>query len=341
MERVARARFWVFRINRWSLALVLLAALALLLLPGRQLKPADVAPTAMVRPGVKLKGRDFSGKSEAEARAMLQQMAAEVQRPAIGAQEARYSDGNSYVIPEVDGYSLDVDNTWRRLAAAPANSMVEPVTRVHKPSKTLADYPRSVIRQGNASKQAVGLLINVDWGTEDLISMLPVLKTNGVHVTFFVSGRWADANPKLLQKMAADGHEIATHGYDLSAGPTDLLRSGTLKSDIQRSVESIKKITGKPVMYYAPHKSEVNADIVKTAADLQLRTVLYSLDTVDWRADATPEKILSTISNAMPGDLILLHPKPNTAKVLDSALKSLGKKGLKPLTLTEMLKPES
>ncbi|MDB4895219.1 MAG: polysaccharide deacetylase, partial [Firmicutes bacterium] len=57
--------------------------------------------------------------------------------------------------------------------------------------------------------------------------------------------------------------------------------------------------------------------------------------------DATSgQMILKQIGQAVPGDLILMHPKPNTAKVLEAALIGLQGKGLHPMTLSDMLSPE-
>ncbi|HLN62442.1 MAG TPA: polysaccharide deacetylase family protein [Symbiobacteriaceae bacterium] len=343
MERLARVHFRVIRINRWSLALAVVILLALLLLPSGGLMPTLAGSAHVVQQGVTISTRDgtrdFSGKTEQEARAMLLEMEAGFTAPPVDAQEAHLANGTSYVIPELNGYALDVDATWTRLAAAPANTRLEPATRVHTPTRRLSDYPQSVIRQGNPDKQAVGILINVDWGKEYLPSMLATLKKRGAHATFFVSGRWAKDNPTLVKMMFDNGHEIASHGYDLSQGPSALARAGKLKADIAKSTETIQAITGAPVKYYAPHMSEVDPTILKTAADLKLRTVLYSLDTIDWQ-DPAPETIVARVKNAMAGDLILMHPKANTAKALDTVLVGFQGKGLTPLTLSEMLSPE-
>jgi peptidoglycan-N-acetylglucosamine deacetylase len=339
VERQARTHFRVIHINRWSLAVVLLILLAMLLLPGGKYLPTVAGGGAVVQPGVTIGNRDFSGKTEDEARAMLLEIAHNFTASPVDAQEARMANGTSYVIPELNGFELDVDATWTRLAAAPANTRLEPATRVHTPTQRLADFPQGVIRQGNPSKQAVGLLINVDWGTEFLPSMLATLKKRGAKVTFFVSGRWAKDHPSLLKQIFEDGHEIASHGYDLRHGPSVLAKAGKLKADIALSTETISAITGAPVKYYAPHMSETNEAILKTASDLKLRTVLYSIDTVDWM-NPSPEAILNTIKNAMAGDLILMHPKANTAKALDQALAHLQAKGLTLMTLSDMLSPE-
>jgi peptidoglycan/xylan/chitin deacetylase (PgdA/CDA1 family) len=45
------------------------------------------------------------------------------------------------------------------------------------------------------------------------------------------------------------------------------------------------------------------------------------------------------VNKAMAGDLILMHPKPTTAKVLDQALQNLQSRGLKVLALSDLLSP--
>lgn len=340
MERWASARFQVIRINRWSLAAGLMVVLALFLLPVGDLLPVIGNAEKRVKEGVTILDQDFSGMTEEQARVVLSQMAPRLQAAAVAARPVQGADGLSYVVPEVDGYTLDVEATWLRLASASPNSRVEPATRLHKPIKGQSDFPQSFIRQGNPDKKAVSLLINVDWGTNELRQMLPVMKRRGVKATFFVSGKWADGHKHLLQQMAADGHEIATHGYNLAYGPKELARNGKLRDDIAKSVESIRSATGLPVKYYAPHMSEVDESILKTASDLGLRTVLYSLDTVDWSDQTSADMILERMGKAVEGDLILLHPKPNTARVLEKALQNLQGKGLRLLTLSDMLSSE-
>ena len=340
VKRRAYAQIRVIRINRWELALLIMVMLGLVLLLAQRPTVTVIASKPnIVKQGVTLGNRDFSGKSEVEARAMLEDMKFDFEALPVEAREDRVGP-ISYVTPELNGYELDPDMTWFRLASAAAGARVAPATRVHTPGRRMADYPLSAIRQGNTDKQAVGLLINVDWGEDDLLLMLPIMKRRGVKATFFVSGRWAQKHKHLLRQIADEGHEIASHGYNLTYGPLDLLRQGKLQSDIARSVGVIEEITGAKVRYYAPHKSEVAPEILKTAADLRLRTVLYSLDTVDWHPSATGESLMRTFRKAKSGDLILLHPRPVTARVLEEGLQYFQSQGLRLLTLTEMLSPE-
>jgi hypothetical protein len=349
VNRSGRTHFGVVRVNRLVVAAVLLVGLALLLFPARGFMPAASSdqPRArhsgaavQVAQGVTLLGRDFSGRGEQEARLMLAEMAEAVQSQPVGPLETRDATGVSYVIPGLNGLTLDLETTWFRLQVAAQGTRVEPAKQVQPPPKRLDDFPHSVIRQANPEKPAIVMLINVDWGTPDLIPMLATLKKHGIRTTFFVSGTWAEKTADLLKLMVADGHEIASHGHNLSSGPAELQRSGRLKADIAKSVETIEAITQTKVKYWAPHMSEISPEIVATATELNLRTVLYTVDTIDWAHSSTPERILSRMLKAKGGDLILLHPKPNTAQVLAEAILELRKRGLQPVTLTEAISPD-
>lgn len=341
MERPVRAYFRAVRISRLVVATFLLVLLIVIfLLPGGGSRPVSAPRESSIKQGVVMWGRDFSGKSESEARAMLAEMAPGLESDPRSAAESLRVDGVSYVVPEVNGQSLDLENTLFRLKMAAEGSLVEPATRIKHPERRLSDFPDGVIRRGNPVKAVVSFLINVDWGTPEVAQMAPILKRRGVRVTFFVSGRWAQQNPDLLRTLTSDGHEVASHGHNLSSGPASLARAGQLRADIERSVAVIEKTTGHNVRYYAPHMSEINPEIVKTARELNLRTVLYSLDTIDWRDSTTGEMILTRIGRAKAGDLILLHPKPNTVKVLEQAILDLQSRNLTPVTLSELLSPD-
>ena len=47
--------------------------------------------------------------------------------------------------------------------------------------------------------------------------LLDILKEKGVKVTFFVLGECVAANPAVLQRAAAEGHEIGNHSWDHKA----------------------------------------------------------------------------------------------------------------------------
>jgi peptidoglycan/xylan/chitin deacetylase (PgdA/CDA1 family) len=59
----------------------------------------------------------------------------------------------------------------------------------------------------------VGLAVNVDWGGDQIPTMLALFREARAHVTFFLTGRWAQENKELARLIAEEGHEIGNHGF--------------------------------------------------------------------------------------------------------------------------------
>ena len=81
--------------------------------------------------------------------------------------------------------------------------------------------------------------------------MLTLLERHNVKATFFALGKVCEKFPELLPRVAACGHEVASHGYG-----HDLIYNMTPESfreDLRRSVDLIGEQTGvAPVGYRAP-----------------------------------------------------------------------------------------
>lgn len=70
-------------------------------------------------------------------------------------------------------------------------------------------------------------------GTENI---LDIVNDCEVPVTFFITGRFAEKYPQIIRKMAAAGHEIASHGYSHSDfEENDLLKAKNILQDIAQT----------------------------------------------------------------------------------------------------------
>lgn len=190
------------------------------------------------------------------------------------------------------------------------------------------------IEQIETDEKVMALTINVDWGEEYIPAILDTLDQRKVHVTFFVTGRWAKRNPDLLKTIASRGHQIENHGY--SHPHPDQLSVGANAEEIKKTESIIEGITGHKTHLYAPPYGEKGISGVRAADGLGYQTILWTLDTVDWRDDSTPEIIAKRILNPAIrfgikpkkcGALILMHPKANTVKALPVILDQLTREG--------------
>jgi polysaccharide deacetylase family protein (PEP-CTERM system associated) len=79
------------------------------------------------------------------------------------------------------------------------------------------------------------LPLRVDDSTRLILELLREHKTRA---TFFLLGWVADRLPELVREIAADGHEIASHGYAHEA--VDALSCEEFRDDVTRSLEAIR-----------------------------------------------------------------------------------------------------
>ena len=58
-------------------------------------------------------------------------------------------------------------------------------------------------------------MLTFDDGPHEIITplLLDVLKAKGVLATFYVVGMKAALHPHIIQRMVAEGHDVANHGY--------------------------------------------------------------------------------------------------------------------------------
>ena len=100
-----------------------------------------------------------------------------------------------------------------------------------------------------------GLEIDIEqWGSyparieTGLEILLDLLDQAGVRATFFVLGWQAERTPHLVPRLAARGHEIASHGYShrfvYQQGPEQF------RSELRRSKQLLEHQSGSPVIGY-------------------------------------------------------------------------------------------
>jgi polysaccharide deacetylase family protein (PEP-CTERM system associated) len=78
--------------------------------------------------------------------------------------------------------------------------------------------------------------------------ILALLADRAVHATFFVLGWIAERHPALVARIAAGGHEVASHGWDHARVFT--LTAETFREDLRRARGTIEDAAGAAVSGY-------------------------------------------------------------------------------------------
>ncbi|MCL8207995.1 MAG: polysaccharide deacetylase family protein [Actinomycetia bacterium] len=184
---------------------------------------------------------------------------------------------------------------------------------------------------------AVALTVNVVWGTEYVPRLLAVLQREHARATFFLGGAWAAAHPDLVRQLAAAGMEIGNHGY--AHRHQSLLSFDANVEEITRASRAIELAGAPRPTLFAPPYGEYNRTVLEAAGALHLTTVMWTIDTIDWRPSSTPDRITERVlSRAAPGSIVLMHPTDRTVEALPRILAGLAAKGLKAVPVGTLLK---
>ncbi len=241
------------------------------------------------------------------------------------------------LIPGYNGLIIDVEATLKQMEQGKSKNKEE-ISYIWKevePKQTLSQFGAYPIYRGNPEKPMVSFLVNVAWGTEYVAPILEILAKENVHVTFFLDGSWLKKNPDLAIQMVKKGHELGNHGY--SHALMSRVTSQRVSDEISKTEELIKSITGNSSTYFAPPAGDFDQKTLDIAKSNNLLTVLWTLDTVDWKKPSPEviiERIIPKVGN---GHLILMHPTKSTVEALPTLIREIKKKGLKIAPVKETL----
>ena len=126
-----------------------------------------------------------------------------------------------------------------------------------------------------------------------------MLKDNKVKATFFVIGKSLE-DPEMvtiLKRAFMEGHLIASHSY--SHADLALLSPEGVKEEIQKTEEIIYQAIGVRVRYVRPPFGSYKAETNEVFSELDNKSILWNLDTNDWKHKENPEKIVSITVDAL------------------------------------------
>jgi len=155
---------------------------------------------------------------------------------------------------------------------------------------------------------ARGVALTFDDGPhpEGTPALLDLLGEANARAIFFLVGEQAERWPELAGRIAAEGHQVALHGYR----HRNLLRvpPPALARDLELGARVVEETSGRtPVLYRPPYG-------IFSPAGLRLvrrrgwKPLLWSRWGHDWRRFITPERIAREVSRDLTdGDVLLLH----------------------------------
>uniref|UniRef100_A0A7C4R4Z6 Polysaccharide deacetylase family protein n=1 Tax=candidate division CPR3 bacterium TaxID=2268181 RepID=A0A7C4R4Z6_UNCC3 len=167
--------------------------------------------------------------------------------------------------------------------------------------------------------------------------VLDSLKKESVKATFFVVGSMVKANPAIAKRIVNEGHEIGNHSW--SHPFMARCNSGTIFAQLQKTQSVIRDITGANPVVFRPPYGSVNNNVTKIARDkFGLSTIIWDLDTRDWRSPGSSVVTSRVLKGAKNGLIVLMHDsKKGTTQAVPDIIRGLKEKGYTMVTVSELL----
>ena len=237
--------------------------------------------------------------------------------------------------PGRNGIQLNVDKTYEKMKKGKTFNESLVVLEQISPEISLKELSPSPIYRGHPEKKMVAFLINVSWGTEHIPEILNILKEEKIKVTFFIEGKWAKENTDIVKMIDEQGHIIGNHAYN----HPDMARLSKQENmdQIKQTNDIIKAIIGKTPVWFAPPSGSFTDEVVEIAHNLQMETILWTVDTVDWKKPSVSVMINHVINNVHPGAMILMHPTLPVVKGLKPMITEIKQLGYKISTVETLL----
>jgi len=288
--------------------------------------------------GAEVPKRIDLAKLSEEERALYERIVAEAPERRIEPIDARV-DSVWKAIPGLNGREVDIERTFTLARQQGVDKAIPFLYREIPVGITLEDLGAQPIYKGNPRKPMVSFMINVAWKEENIPAMLDILREEEVKATFFFLGSWLKdpEHMEIAKQIAEEGHELANHAYshkDLSD-----LTNAQVRKELEETQMLLQEIGVEHNQLFAPPSGDFNENTVRVAHEMGLHTILWTIDTVDWK-NPDPNSIVRKIGSRLePGALILMHPTESARDALQGMIRAAKKKGLAVGTVSNTISP--
>lgn len=233
------------------------------------------------------------------------------------------------------------------LAPTPAESPSQPVytgiePAAQPPSAVATPPPPRAPRKHtynscNVAEPVVALTFDDGPHPKHTIRLLDMLKERGVKATFYVIGQNVLQYPEIVQRMAAEGHEIGNHSYTHPSLPK--IGHARVGEEISKTNAAIEQVVGITPVTMRPPYGAINPTITKRLnEEFDLPVILWSVDPQDWKIRKASHVSNHILQNAKPGSIILAHDiHASTIDAMPAVLDGLLAKGFRFATISELI----
>ncbi len=196
-----------------------------------------------------------------------------------------------------------------------------------------------VISRVSTTRKVMALTFDDGSDAANLSEQLDILASHNITCTFFLTGKASEAHPTLIRKIVEKGHEIGNHSY--SHPQFTQISAAAMEAELEKAENSIIFITGvSPRPIFRPPYGSYNQTVLEVADSLgYTKTLMWTIDTVDWNGTSADVMINKVLNLAQPGAIVLMHTGggTHTNEALPEMITALKSMGYTLTTISKML----
>ncbi|MFB7499987.1 polysaccharide deacetylase family protein [Streptomyces sp. NPDC056161] len=189
-------------------------------------------------------------------------------------------------------------------------------------------------------REAKCIALTFDAGpSENSARLLDILKEKKVPATFFLLGkRHIVKYPQLVKRMAAEGHEVASHTWDHKILTS--LSEQQIREELLRPSDEIERLTGQRPVLMRPPQGRTNETVTGVCRKLGIAQVLWSVTAKDYTTNDSALITRRVLDQASRDGIILLHDiYPGTVPAVPGVIDGLKERGYVFVTVSQLLAP--
>jgi polysaccharide deacetylase family sporulation protein PdaB len=169
--------------------------------------------------------------------------------------------------------------------------------------------------------------------------ILDLLERYHIRATFFVVGENVSYYPEPFKRTIALGHEIGNHTYHHKTLSETC--EETVMEEIRQTDEIIFKTAGYRPKLFRPPEGAYGECALKAAQSMNLRMILWTVDTRDWERPPAQTIVENVMKNVKGGSILLfhdyMHKSAHTMEALEIIIPKLLDKGFEFVTVSELI----
>ncbi|MER6124115.1 polysaccharide deacetylase family protein [Streptomyces sp. NPDC001795] len=189
-------------------------------------------------------------------------------------------------------------------------------------------------------REAKCIALTFDAGpSENSARLLDILKEKKVPATFFLLGKGhIEKYPELVKRMAAEGHEVASHTWDHKI--LTEISPQQIREELEKPDDAIEKLIGRKPTLMRPPQGRTNDTVHRISRELGLAEVLWSVTAKDYTTNDSKLIQKRVLEQASRDGIILLHDiYKGTVPAVPGIIDALKERGYVFVTVPQLLAP--